>query len=51
MVHYIIRIIVHNPFENNMIIMIKNHQILKGEKGHWKGEKDEPIRRLLRGKC
>ena len=49
MVLNIIRIIEHNPYENNPIRMIKNHQPSKGEKGHWKGEKGERVRRLLRG--
>ena len=40
MVVEIIRIIEHNPYENKSIIMIKNHLPSKGEKGHWKGEKD-----------
>ena len=43
MVLDIIIIIEHNPYENNSIRMTKNHQPSKGEKG-------EPVRRLLRGK-
>ena len=50
MVIDIISIIEQNPCENNSIIMIKNHQLSKGENGAWKGEKVEPVRRLLRGK-
>ena len=30
--------------------MIKNHQPLKGEKGHWKGEKGRLVGRIPRGK-
>ena len=37
MVLDIIRIIEHNTYENKLIIMIKNPQALKGEKGHQKG--------------
>ena len=36
MVLYIIRIIAHNPYENNSIIMTKNHHPSKGKKGHSK---------------
>ena len=50
MVLDIISIIKQNMYENNPIVMTKNHQPLKGEKGAWKGEKGEPVRRLLRGK-
>jgi hypothetical protein len=39
MVIDIINIIEHNPCENKIIIMIKNHQLSKVEKGHRKGEK------------
>ena len=39
MVIDLINILGHNTYENNLIIMIKNHQPLKGEKGHLKGEK------------
>ena len=35
----IINILEHNPCENNLIRMIKNHQTSKGGKGQWKGEK------------
>ena len=38
MVLEIINIIAHNTYKNNIIIIIKYHQHLKGEKGHWKGE-------------
>ena len=38
MVIDIISIIEHNNYENKLIIVIKNHQNSKGEKGHWKGE-------------
>ena len=37
----IIQIISHNHYETNPIRIIKNHQPSKGEKGAWKGEKDE----------
>ena len=40
MVLDIIRILAHNPYENNLIIRVKSHNPTKGEKGHWKGEKD-----------
>ena len=50
MVPKIIRIIAHNPYENKSIRMTKNHKPSKGEKGHSKGEKGEPVRRLLMGK-
>ena len=50
MVLDIIRIIAHNPCEKISIIMIKNHQPSKSDKGAWKGEKGEPVGRLLRGK-
>ena len=43
MVLDITRIISHNTYENNSIIMTKNYQPSKGENG-------EPVRRLLRGK-
>ena len=43
MVLDIIIIIAHNPCENKPIIMVKNNQPSKGEKG-------ETIRRLMRGK-
>ena len=29
----------YNTYANNLIIKVKNHNLLKGEKGHWKGEK------------
>ena len=32
-------ILEHKPCENKLIIMVKNHNPSKGEKGHWKGEK------------
>ena len=38
MVLDLINILVHNPCENNLIRKVKNHNPLKGEKGHWKGE-------------
>ena len=41
MVIDIISMLGHNPPENKLIIIIKNHKPLKGEKGHWKGEKGE----------
>ena len=50
MVLDIINIIVHIPCENKPIITTKKNQPLKGEKGPWKGEKGELVRRLLRGK-
>ena len=34
-------ILEHKPYENNLIRMVKNHNPLKGEKRHWKGEKDK----------
>ena len=36
---WITRILGHNPCENNLIRKVKNHQLSKGEKGPWKGEK------------
>ena len=36
----LINILEHNNCENNLIRKVKNHNPLKGEKGHWKGEKD-----------
>ena len=50
MVLDIIRNIEDNPYENKSIRMTKNYQPSKGEKGHSKGEKGEPSRRLVRGK-
>ena len=49
----LINILGHNNCENNLIIKVTNHNPLKGEKGHWKGEKvnkGRPLGRLLRGK-
>ena len=51
MVHDIIRIIEHIACKNKLIRITKNHQPSKGKKDHWKGEKGEPIRSLMRGKC
>ena len=39
MVPDLINILRHYPYENNLIIKVKNHNPSKGEKGHWKGEK------------
>ena len=50
MVINIISIMKHNTYENIPIRMIKNRQPSKCGKGAWKGQKGEPVRRLLRGK-
>ena len=34
----LINILGNYPYENNLIIKVKNNNPLKGEKGHWKGE-------------
>ena len=39
MVVNIVNILRYNPYENNLIGEVKNHNPLKGEKGNWKGEK------------
>ena len=39
MVLGLINILGNNPCVNNLSIMVKNNQLSKGEKGHWKGEK------------
>ena len=39
MVIDIIRIITQNPCENKLIGEVKKHNPLKGENGHWNGEK------------
>ena len=39
MVLDLINILGHYPYENNLITKVKNHNRLKGENGHWKGEK------------
>ena len=41
MVLELINILGHNPYENNLIRKVKNHQPSKDEKGHWKGEKSK----------
>ena len=39
MVLDLINILGHYPYENKLIGKVKNNNPLKGEKGHWKGEK------------
>ena len=46
MVLDIIRILEHNPCENKLIIMIKNHQPHRVKRVN----KGEPVRRILMGK-